>query len=149
MICDANLQEKFLNPAKQGMRARRIDWLLHVLLGNVCQYYMHAEHAVNVQHGYNKAMENLVRQAVANAQADFHLEMPEAAGEAVKIKSCSSEVVHKVTRPGTPEAGCDCNFFMRGNICKHIIKVKRCIVSMTGHLQKDIITLSDTVPSIG
>ena len=121
----AIVQELFLNPAKQGLRARRIDWLLHVLLGSVCSHYMHAEHAINAGRGYNKAMEEQLRKTVSNAQQEFAIEMPAAIGEAVKIRSLSSDTAYMyiVTRPGTPEAGCNCIFFMRGNVCKHIIKV--------------------------
>ena len=47
---------------------------------------MHAEHAVNAHYGCTKAMD-LIRKAVANAQADFTIEILDASGEAVKVRS--------------------------------------------------------------
>jgi hypothetical protein len=117
------LQELFLNPAKFGLRSRRLDWLVPRILGPVCTYYLRIQHEEEAGHGYNKAAEDRMRQTVANAFKEvFTLEIPEQVGESVTIRSSSGEVYH-VMGPGTAEAACECIYFMRGNICKHIVKV--------------------------
>jgi hypothetical protein len=119
------LQEYFLNRFKQGLRSRRIDWLLHVLLGPVTSFYLHKVVAAEQGLGYNKSMENLVTKSAFQASkiGDSQLTLPERQGEAVIVQSSTTAAVYMVTCPGTPEAGCDCTYFLRGNLCKHIMKV--------------------------
>jgi hypothetical protein len=114
-----------LNRSKQGLRSRRIDWLLHILLGAVTSFYLHKEFAAEQGLGYNKAMDNLVTKSAVQASKieDSQLTIPREQGEAFLVQSSTTDAVYRVTRPGKPEAGCDCTYFMRGNLCKHIIKV--------------------------
>ena len=39
------------------MRARRIDWLLHILLGKVTNSYLQAQHAQDAGFSYSRALE--------------------------------------------------------------------------------------------
>lgn len=121
------LQDLFLS-SKQGLRSRRIDWLLHVILGELHAYYFHRECTALAGFGFNKAAEESIRKSVEKAWdiQDMEVALPANYGEAAFVKSASASHFsgqHSVTHPGTPEAGCSCVHFIRGNICKHIIKV--------------------------
>lgn len=93
-----------------------------MILGPVCTYYLRIQHGEEAGHGYNKAAENMMRLTVEKAfQEAFTLDIPEQVGESVTIRGSSGEV-YRVMGPGTAEAACKCIYFMRGNICKHIVK---------------------------
>ena len=40
------------------------------------------------------------------------------------VQSSDGSRVYEVTDPGTATAGCECVHFIRGNTCKHIVKVQ-------------------------
>ena len=66
----------------QGLRSRRIDWLLHILLGAVTGFYLHKEFAAEQGLGYNKALENLVTKSAVQASKikDSQLTLPQEQG---------------------------------------------------------------------
>ena len=115
-VNDMYAQEFFLNFSKHGMRARRIDWLLHILLGKVTNSYLQAQHAQDAGFSYSRALELQMELSVvyANRIPPESIPLASQPGEAAQVCSSSSSAVYTVLSPGTPEASCNCNFFMRG-----------------------------------
>ena len=120
------LQEFFLNPSKHGLRARRVDWLLHILLGELAEHYMHKEFKEELK-GWNTAAEAQIKASISASDNidEGRIQLPVDIGEPAFVRSSDGEGrTYRVTAPGTAEAGCECVHFMRGNLCKHIIKVR-------------------------
>lgn len=120
--CGYCLQDHFLSPGRQGLRARRIDWLLHILIGPLTLHYLHTDY---VYRKYNRVEEQRIKSSVAQAllMPDTCVRLPEKSGEAVLVASSSTDTTYKVLRAGTAEPACTCATFLRGTTCKHIVKV--------------------------
>ena len=69
-----------------------------------------------------KAIEGSVQRAAAIADSSVCL--PTAESEVATVPSASDPSQrHSVFAPGTADATCTCQHFLRGNVCKHIMKV--------------------------
>ena len=115
-----------MNPSKHGMRGRRLDWLANQLITKVIEHYLPRQHAKAAYFKRSLQLEKDVMRTVQNA-ADIpadHVTLPAAAGGAAQVRSSQDAAQHyTVSQPGTAAAACTCTYAMRGNVCKHIVKV--------------------------
>lgn len=98
------LQNTFLNPSKHGLGA----WLLHIVLGDLTEYYKHKECREELK-GCNTAAEvqsNLSIDANSKTSED-RVKWPANLGEPATMKSSDvNERGYSVMAPGTVEAMC-------------------------------------------
>lgn len=76
--------------------------------------------------GWNKAAEDQIKLSCQASQTidDNRVLLPEEIGAPATVYGSGEGArTYKVTAPGTADAGCSCTHFMRGNTCKHIVKV--------------------------
>ena len=107
------------------MRGRRIDWLIHILLNNVADYYLHKqlEKRGGFQRNLNfkKRVRDSGHKAAAVLTSDVTL--PAGQGMAAFVRSASQpSTSYTVANPGTPSIRCTCPYSERGNLCKHAVK---------------------------
>ena len=123
----ANLKAT-LRQSKGRYHGRRVDWTIHQLLGDVLNHYWYM--ALRKTHGFvtNKKEEQFVVCALLKARLipDSCVLLPSRPGGPAVVTSKTK--IHKrywVHNPGEEWAACDCPRAMKGNICKHQMKVLR------------------------
>ena len=120
------VQEVFLNPSKQGMEGRRLDWLAHQLITKVTEHYLQRQHAKAAYFKPSLQQEKDVMRTVQNAAdiPDDNVTLPAAADGAAQVRSSRDAAQqYTISQPGTAAAACTCTYYTRGNVCKHIVKV--------------------------
>ena len=125
LVCLA--QEHYLNPSKQGMRGRRLDWLAEQLITKVTGHYLHRQHAKAAYFKRNLQQEKMVTQTVQRAAdiPDDHVNLPAAVSAPAEVQSSRDAALrYTVSHPGTDAAACNCPDANRGNVCKHVVKVQ-------------------------
>lgn len=141
---------------KPLLNGRRVDWLCNQLLEDVARKFLHGQHIKAAGFQRNAAIEALVHASALRALSisDTDVSLPKQAGEPAFVCSSASEgVEHTVCNPGSAEATCSCVHSQRGNLCKHLIKVRLImptteslrsisdeIMLACGHIQDDRVT---------
>ena len=121
------VQEHFLNPSKQIMRGRRLDWLAQQLITKVTEHYLQRQHAKAAFFKRNLQLEKMVTQTVQRAAdiPDGHVTLPAGDSAAAEVQSSTDAAKRfTVSNPGTHTAACNCLSAKRGNLCKHVVKVQ-------------------------
>lgn len=118
------MQDKFLSDKKAMLRGRRVDWLLHCLIFKVAAYYLHNQHRKHAEFSRNRILEieaiGIVKRAAEIPDEAVQLSMDPAAEAVVQG---SDDKAYTICNPGTADATCTCTSFLRGSVCKHIVKV--------------------------
>lgn len=119
----SHLQGRFLT-GKQRLRGRRLDWLVHHTLTHVANDYLHMLHKKSVGAIYSSKMEAQITKSALNAMTipEANITLPNAEDEMASIQNANHETYH-IAEPGTANANCTCNWYIRGNTCKHVMKV--------------------------
>ena len=115
-----------LRASKGRAHGRRLDWVIYELTGEILSHYWYQ--AMRKQHGFvpNLKQEQFVINAVLKAR-----EIPDSAvtlpivddGPALVTSRKNPSKFYSVYSPDCEWGCCDCFWALKGNICKHQIKV--------------------------
>lgn len=124
------LKQQFLN-GKRKIHGRRLDWLFHILTTEVVAYFWYQQHLKMGGFGKNPAVSTVVESSVGRA-----LKIPDSdvrylrnvhfpsLGQVAHVRSQSNrEVWYDVFNAQSGWACCTCDWAVRGNQCKHQVKV--------------------------
>ena len=115
-----------LHASKGRAHGRRLDWVIYELTEEILSHYWYQ--AIRKQHGFvpNLKQEQFVINAVLKAREipDSCVTLPIACdGPALVTSKSNVEKVYSVYNPDCEWGCCDCAWALKGNICKHQIKV--------------------------
>ena len=116
-----------MNEEMKQLRSRRVDWLCWYLIRVLVDKVLHFQHVKQAGFKRNAAMEALVTTSVRAAMdiSDACVKVSEGDDAPAFVRSsANASVEYSVCGAGTAEASCTCVYFQRGNLCKHIIKVR-------------------------
>lgn len=125
----ANLKS-ILTQTRQKLCGRRMDWLVYHLVGDVLTHYWYGVQCKLYGFIKNRKAEGIVAGAVLRAREipdDYVSIYPEDKDIALVLSINNYPAVWTVTCPDSIWAQCDCPMGMRGNICKHAMKVFKCL----------------------
>ena len=122
----ANLKA-ILRASRQKFDGRRVDWLVYHLLRDVLIHYWYAVQCKLYGFIKNGKAEGIVASAVIRAEEipDEHVGIDEEQDVAYVVSQTNFPVIWVVTSPNSDWAHCSCPLDMRGNVCKHAVKVWR------------------------
>ena len=121
----ANLKS-ILTQTRQRLCGRRMDWLVYHLIGDVLTHYWHGVQCKLYGFVKNRKAEGIVAGAVQRAREipDEYISVyPKDQDIALVLSVNNFPAVWTVTCPDSIWAQCNCPMGMRGNICKHAMKV--------------------------
>lgn len=120
------MQLMIAEDGKKLLHSGRIDQLLHLLMKVFQEYYLYKLHCKQIGCTSNPALEKRVKEVCQHADQihESSVQLPEQSDGAALVKK-DLGIIYHVTSPGSAEASCDCMHFLRGEICKHIMKVSR------------------------
>ena len=115
-----------LRASKGRAHGRRLDWVIYELTEEILSHYWYQ--AMRKQHGFvpNLKQEQFVINAVLKAREipDSCVTIPIANdGPALVTSKTNASKSYKVYNPDCEWGCCDCVWALKGNICKHQIKV--------------------------
>ena len=115
-----------LRAAKGRAHGRRLDWVIYELTEEILSHYWYQ--AMRKQHGFvpNLKQEQFVINAVLKAREipDSCVTLPIAYdGPAIVTSKTNASKMYFVYNPDCEWGCCDCVWALKGNICKHQIKV--------------------------
>jgi hypothetical protein len=115
-----------LRASKGRAHGRRLDWVIYELTEDILSHYWYQ--AMRKQHGFvpNLKQEQFIINAVLKAREipDSCVTLPIATeGPALVSSRNNAEKLYTVYNPDCEWGCCDCLWAMKGNICKHQIKV--------------------------
>ena len=115
-----------LRAAKGRAHGRRLDWVIYELTEEILSHYWYQ--AMRKQHGFvpNLKQEQFVINAVLKAREipDSCVTLPIADdGPAIVTSKTNASKLYSVYNPDCEWGSCDCLWALKGNICKHQIKV--------------------------
>ena len=117
-----------LKSCKSRMIGRRVDWLIHELIGEVLTHFWYQYLRKRFGFVIKKRHEYIVVGALLKAWniLDVNVTLPIADGAPTTMKSCSKlDILYTAFNPGSEWACCTCSQANRGYICKHKLKVLR------------------------
>ena len=121
----ANLKS-ILSQTRQKLSGRRMDWLVYHLIGDVLTHYWYGVQCKLYGFIKNRKAEGIVAGAVLRAREipDEYVSIyPDDRDIALVLSVNNYPNVWIVTCPNSIWAQCNCPMGMRGNICKHAMKV--------------------------
>jgi len=115
-----------LRASKGRAHGRRLDWVIYELTEEILSHYWYQ--AMRKQHGFvpNLKQEQFVINAVLKAReiSDSCVTLPIADdGAALVTLKTNPSKMYSVYSPDCEWGCCDCVWALKGNICKHQIKV--------------------------
>ena len=115
-----------LRASKGRAHGRRLDWVIYELTGEILSHYWYQ--AMRKQHGFvpNLKQEQFVINAVLKAREipDSCVTLPIADdGPALVTSKNNPSKLYSVYSPDCEWGCCDCVWALKGNICKHQVKV--------------------------
>ena len=115
-----------LRASKGRAHGRRLDWVIYELTGEILSHYWYQ--SMRKQHGFvpNLKQEQFVINAVLKAREipDSCVTLPIADdGPALVTSKTNPDKLYSVYSPDCEWGCCDCMWALKGNICKHQIKV--------------------------
>ena len=115
-----------LRASKGRAHGRRLDWVIYELTEEILSHYWYQ--AMRKQHGFvnNLKQEQFVINAVLKAREipDSCVTLPIADdGPALVTSKTNAAKVYSVYSPDCEWGCCDCLWALKGNICKHQVKV--------------------------
>ena len=115
-----------LRASKGRAHGRRLDWVIYELTGEILSHYWYQ--AMRKQHGFvpNLKQEQFVINAVLKAREipDSAVTLPIADdGPALVTSKKNPSKFYSIYSPDCEWGCCDCMWALKGNICKHQIKV--------------------------
>jgi hypothetical protein len=118
-----------LRSSRQKFDGRRVDWLIYHLLKDVLIHYWYAVQCKIYGFIKNGKAEGIVANAVIRTLEipDEHVSILEEVNVAYVASQTNFLTIWVVTSPNSDWAHCNCPLGMRGNMCKHAIKVFRMI----------------------
>lgn len=124
----ANLKA-LLRMSRSKFDGRRVDWLIYHLLKDVLIHYWYAVQLKLYGFIKNGKAEGIVASAVIRAEEipDELVKICEEQDIAYVASQTNFPAIWVVTSPNSDWAHCNCPLGMRGNICKHVVKVFRMI----------------------
>ena len=124
----ANLKA-ILQTSRQKFDGRRVDWLIYHLLKDVLIHYWYAVQCKLFGFIKNGKAEGIVASAVIRAEEipDEHVLFDLDQDLAYVASQTTCGTIWVVTSPNSDWAQCSCPLGMRGNVCKHAVKVFRMI----------------------
>ena len=121
----ANLKS-ILRESRQKLNGRRMDWLVFHLIGDILTHYWYGVQCKLYGFVKNRKLEGIVAGAVLRTREipdNYVFMYPDEKDVALVISVNNYPAVWTVTCPNSTWAQCDCPMGMRGNICKHQVKV--------------------------
>lgn len=105
---------------------RRVDWLIHQLVGDVVNRYDFM--TFRKENGFvsNKKDRSLALSAIVRARSipDTNVQLPTTPDRSALVRSCNRPwLQYRVLNPSSEWAVCECVHSQKGNICKHQVKV--------------------------
>ncbi|KAG0600519.1 hypothetical protein M758_11G040500 [Ceratodon purpureus] len=124
----ANLKA-ILRTSRQKFGGRRVDWLIYHLLKDVLTHYWYAVQCKLYGFIKNGKAEGIVASAVIRAQEipDEHVKISLEDDIAYVASQTNFPTIWVISSPNSDWATCNCPLGLRGNICKHVVKVFRLI----------------------
>jgi hypothetical protein len=115
-----------LRASKGRAHGRRLDWVIYELTEEILGHYWYQ--AMRKQHGFvpNLKQEQFIINAVLKAREipDSCVTLPIATEGPALVTSCNNaKKLYTVYNPDCEWGCCDCLWALKGNICKHQIKV--------------------------
>ena len=122
----ANLKA-ILRWSRQKFDGRRVDWLIYHLLKDVLIHYWYAVQCKLYGFIKNGKAEGIVASAVIRAEEipDEHVRICLDEDIAYVASQTNFPHIWVITSPNSDWAHCTCPLGMRGNFCKHVVKVFR------------------------
>ncbi|MCO5557588.1 hypothetical protein L7F22_011154 [Adiantum nelumboides] len=123
----ATLKSRFLC-GKKYIWGRRIDWLLHKIMTSCLPYFWYVDEAKKGGFVRNKAVQKLIEHSIERAHSiqdgdvSFSHESSSVMAR-VKSQSFSKGVYYTVYNADCDWGCCNCAWAMKGNLCKHQVKV--------------------------
>lgn len=126
----ATLKQQFFN-GKRKIHGRRLEWLFHMLTTEIVPYFWYQQHVKMGGFGKNPSVSTIVETSVARALKipDSDVRYPRNShfsswGHVAQVRSQSNkEVWYEVFNAQCGWACCTCDWAVRGNQCKHQVKV--------------------------
>lgn len=144
----ANLKG-ILRSSRAKFDGRRVDWLVYHLVKDVLIHYWYAVQCKLYGFIKNGKAEGIVANAIIRAEEipDEHVMICEEEDVAYVASQTNFPAIWLVTSPNSDWAHCNCPLGMRGNICKHAVKVFRMINTqvLPGHIIRYAGTLRGTI----
>jgi hypothetical protein len=125
----ANLKS-ILTQTRHKLCGRRMDWLVYHLIGDVLTHYWYGVQCKLYGFIKNRKAEGIVAGVVLRARQipdDYVSIYPEDKDIALVMSVNNYPAVWTVTYPDSIWAQCNCPMGMCGNICKHAMKVFKCL----------------------
>lgn len=119
------LKTRFLS-GRRTIHGRRIDWLIQKLLCSCHSYYWYQNMLKDAGFKKNFNILGLVKSSLERAKKipDHHVQFCGEQNKNARVKSQSQDKLwYKLRNVDCEWACCDCEWAMKGNICKHQIKV--------------------------
>ncbi|MCO5613306.1 hypothetical protein L7F22_067582 [Adiantum nelumboides] len=119
------LKSKFLSD-RRTIHGRRIDWLIKGLVSHCHAYYWYQDTLKEAGFKRNFRIMDVVKNSVARALEipDDHVGFYDDDARNARVFSMSTQLHFYVVRNADVEwATCNCDWALRGNLCKHQVKV--------------------------
>lgn len=115
---------------------QRVDWLVHKLNTELHSSYWLDRHADE-----SGSFQNVKEEYIASTSWHRALQIPDTSVTfddkdhlfAKVVSQNDSSQTHTVWNPGSDFSFCDCAWSMKGNLCKHVIKVNMACLNDQGH----------------
>lgn len=129
------LKQKLYDDSHLGA-LQRVDWLVHKLTTELHSSYWLDRHADE-----SGSFQNVKDEYIASTSWHRALQIPDLSVTIDDKDHLFAEVVsqnnscqtHTVWNPGSDFSFCDCEWSMKGNLCKHVIKVNMVCHNRKGH----------------
>lgn len=115
-----------LRSGKQRLDGRRIDWLISELVGPVLTHYWYRDNLKSKGFKRNVRQEEFISNVVWTAREipDVNVHLPTVPGHPAIVDSVQTAGrSYTIYAPATTWACCDCPWALKGNLCKHQIRV--------------------------
>lgn len=118
------LKTRFLNDRRRKC-ARRMDWFIYTLLKRVELYYWNIARQKKAGFANNYKLEHMLETSMEKAKIipDHHCILHADIQNSYWVQSQSSLKTYLVIYSDQGFSSCDCLWAMKGNFCKHVIKI--------------------------
>lgn len=129
------LKLKLFDDSHLGGALQRVDWLVHKLTTELHSSYWLDRYA-DESDSFQTVKDEYVNSTSwhrASKIPDTNITLSPTNNTAKIISQTDENRTHLVSNPGSEFAFCDCEWSLRGNICKHVVKVNTMCENLQGY----------------